>query len=78
MKVIKEGKVGNIRYQLIENDKLDNNYSVILKNGDVQWTAVDNTGEVACEAFIEGFKVGRCRSIIKACANGYGFSEYGY
>ena len=72
-----EGTIGNFRYELRCISSIDNIYEVIIFSEVMGLAVVTNSGLVACQAFIEGMRIGKCRNIGSAASKKLGFSEYG-
>lgn len=71
------GQIGNIRYEIRCYSKQENVYEVVIFAQGMGLTVVHNSGHIACQAFIEGMKAGKCRNIGSIANKNLGFSEYG-
>ena len=75
--ITETGEIGNIRYELRCYSEIANVFEVVIFADTMGLTVCSNSGEHVCQAFIEGMKAGKCRTISSVANKNIGYSEYG-
>ena len=70
------GQIGNMRYELRCVNEIDNTCEVVVFGQGMGLTIVQNSSYITCLAFIEGMKVGKCKSLASIANKNLGFDEY--